>query len=180
MAAPVNPQSAHESLATAIDETPVRRHRARSTVRLTLNLTVMIDMVFLLLVYFMTVTEFKQGEEVYRMDVPDRSDAAWEPDPFDLDEEPLRISISTTGRGAEAYMVRLDGPYQQPNSFAELYDFLRARQINDDNLSGPRLFAPDHPIIIAPADKTRWDHAVGAYNAAARAEYENVTFAPPE
>lgn len=170
----------HDSLAGAVDETPVHRHRARASVRLTLNLTVMIDMVFLLLVYFMTVTEFKQGEEVYRMDLPNRSDAAWEPDPFDLDEEPLRISVATTGAGVDSYLVRIEGPYTQPNTFDELYDFLRARQINEENLTGPRLFAPDHPIIIAPADSANWDHAVGAYNAAARAEYENVTFAPPE
>jgi hypothetical protein len=59
---------------TATDEIwehrPPRRRFGGSG--LSLNLTAMIDVVFLLLVYFMVGTEFKLGEEVFRLDLPDR------------------------------------------------------------------------------------------------------------
>ena len=41
------------------------------------------------------------------------------------------------------------------------------------------LFEADHPIIIEPTGTTRWEHAMEAFNAAVRARYTNVTFAPP-
>jgi hypothetical protein len=40
------------------------------------------------------------------------------------------------------------------------------------------MYEPDHPIIIEPSSRTRWEHVVDALNAAARARYTNVTFAP--
>ncbi len=154
-----------------------RRHRRRPPghARLSLNLTAMIDVVFLLLVYFMVATDFKAGEEVYKMDLPERRAAKPPADPFDLDEEPLRVVISTRGRLRTAYRISIDGPYPQPESFEELFDFLRQRRIGPDTATG--LFEPDHPIVIAPARATRWEHAMEAFNAAARARYSNVTFA---
>jgi hypothetical protein len=41
------------------------------------------------------------------------------------------------------------------------------------------MFEADHPIIIEPTATTRWEHAMEAFNAAVRARYTNVTFAPP-
>jgi hypothetical protein len=41
------------------------------------------------------------------------------------------------------------------------------------------MFPADHPIIVQPARATRWEHAMEAFNAAARARYSNVTFAKP-
>ena len=145
--------------------------------RVGLNLTAMIDVVFLLLIYFMVATEFKLGEEVYRLDLPARAGVAQQRDPFQLDEQPLRIAVASTGPGRSAYRLSLDGPYPQPASFQALYEFLRKRQIGE-NATGA-LFAPDHRIIIEPSRTTRWDHAIAAFNAPARARYTNVTFAAP-
>jgi biopolymer transport protein ExbD len=145
--------------------------------RIALNLTAMIDVVFLLLIYFMVATEFKLGEEVYRLDLPARAGVAQQRDPFQLDEQPLRIAVASTGPGRSAYRLSLDGPYPQPASFEALYEFLRKRQIGENAAGG--LFALDHPIIIEPSRATRWDHAIEAFNAPARARYTNVTFAPP-
>ncbi|MCZ6446340.1 MAG: biopolymer transporter ExbD, partial [Planctomycetota bacterium] len=63
-----------------IEPTRVRRRHRRSRARIGLNVTAMIDIVFLLLIYFLAATEFKLGEEVYRLDLPQRGLAA---DPFE-------------------------------------------------------------------------------------------------
>lgn len=152
---------------------PARRRDFRRP-RIGLNLTAMIDVVFLLLIYFMVATEFKAGEEIYRLDLPPEASARQPADPFELDEEPLRIRVASVGRLADAVRIEIDGPYPRPESFAALETFLRDRRIGPGAALG--LFAGDHPIIIEPATTARWEHAVSVFNAVARAEYVNVTF----
>ncbi|MHC4764637.1 MAG: ExbD/TolR family protein [Planctomycetota bacterium] len=151
--------------------TAVRRRRRRREARIGLNLTAMIDVVFLLLVYFMAATQFKLGEEIYRLDLPRRGAPA---DPFVLPRDPLRIVLVSTG---PACLIRLPGPYTQPADFQELHGFLRENRRAVGVIGG--LFEADHPIIIEPTGTTRWEHAMEAFNAAVRAQYSNVTFAPP-
>jgi biopolymer transport protein ExbD len=153
-----------------------RQRHKRGRAQIGLNLTAMIDVVFLLLVYFMVATQFKLGEEIYRMDLPERQPAQAPLDPFDLDDEPLRITVASLGSGA--YQLRIEGPYEQPVTFDDLHQFLRARRIGQGTMGG--LFEPDHPIIIAPAGSTRWDHVIEAFNSAVRARYTNITFGQPE
>lgn len=153
---------------------PPRRGRRRA--RLAVNLTSLIDVTFLLLIYFMVATSMTGNQEVYPMDLPNREGAGRQ-DPFALDDEPLRIAVSSTGLGPDMYRLQVDGPYAQPASFQELHEFLRSRQVNEFTSGG--LFDPSHPIIVQPSRTARWDHAMEAFNAAARARYTNVTFAKP-
>ncbi len=149
-----------------------RRDRRRPT-RLGLNLTSMIDMVFLLLVYFMAATEFKLGEEIYRLDLPQRGH-----DPFELPRDPLRVAV--TSLGDEDYVLQLEGAEtarSQPATFQELFEVLAANRRSDRAAGG--LFEADHPIIVEPTGGTSWEHAMGAFNAMARARYTNITFAAP-
>lgn len=138
----------------------------------------MIDVVFLLLVYFMVATEFKVGEEVFRLDLPKQMSSDAIDDPFDIDEEPLRIRVATLGEGATSYRLVMEGPYDQPGTFDDLFDQLQSVQINDVNGGG--LFRADHPIIIIPGRTTRWEHTVEAFNAVVRASYSNITLAKPQ
>ena len=143
--------------------------------RLGLNLTSMIDVVFLLLVYFMAVTEFKLGEEVYRLDLPQRGRAA---DPFELPLEPIRIIVTSVG--SDEYILRLSGPLVaglRPATFQQLFEFLSDSRRSDRAAGG--LFEADHPVIVEPTGRTSWAHAMGAFNAAVRARYSNITFASP-
>ncbi len=96
------------------------RRSRRPPARLGLNLTSMIDVVFLLLVYFMAATDFKLGEEIYRLDLPQRGS-----DPFELPRDPLRVAV--TSIGDENYVIRLEGPETargRPTTFKELFEFL--------------------------------------------------------
>ncbi len=154
--------------------TPART-RKRPAAGLSLNLTAMIDVVFLLLVYFMAATEFKLGEEVFRMDLPARGRAA---DPFELPREPLVIIVSPArGGGPGAYRLRVPGAAAQPSTFQELYEFLESSRRSEAGAGGT--YEPDHPVLIQPAEAALWEHAVEAFNAAVRARYTNVTFAEP-
>lgn len=159
-----------------IAHTRVRSRRASGPVPLGLNMTSMIDVVFLLLIYFLVATDFRAAEEAYRMDIPAREGLS-EADPFELDEEPLRIVVSSTGLAPDMYRLRIDGPYAQPATFEDLHAFLASRQVRAETTGG--LFQPDHPIVVQPTRTTRWEHAMEAFNSAARARYSNVTFAKP-
>lgn len=164
-------------------ETGVIEHRSsrlrhgRGRSRMTLNLTAMIDVTFLLLVYFLVATEFKVGEAVYQLDLPPRLQSDAQRDPFQLDEQPLRVNVSSTPSDARGYRLAIEGPFPQPGTFEELYAFLRDQQIRPESARG--LFETDHPIIIVPARTARWDHVIDALNAARRASYTNINFAKP-
>lgn len=171
------PSPVVEPEVSAIQRMKKHRRRGIGSGGISLNLTAMIDVVFLLLIYFMVATNFKVGEEIYRLDLPDRNQAFEELDPFELDEEPLRISVSSSPFGRLNYRLAIEGPYPQPDDFEELFRFLAERQINEFTSGG--LFESDHPIIIAPTITTRWEHAMEVFNCAARAHYTNVIFAKP-
>lgn len=158
-------------------EHPRRRRNNRPMARVSLNLTPMIDVVFQLLIYFILATKFTLGEEIYRMDLPQRQPSSAERDPFQLDLEPLRVEVTSLGLGPGDYAVRLDGPYNQPDTFDDLYNFLLSRQIGEGSFGG--LFEVDHPIIIIASPTTRWEHVMEAFNAVARARYNNIMFSGP-
>jgi len=99
------------------------------------------------------------------------------PDPFDLDDEPLRLRVYSTGLGPHAYRLQIEGPYPQPRTFEELHEFMRTRLIGGGMPSG--LFERDHPVIIQPARSTRWQHVLDTFDAAARARYTNITLGAP-
>jgi len=165
---------------------PRREKRRHGVVGLQVNLTSLIDVTFLLLVYFMVATSFASTERIYRMDLPDRTGAGGL-DAFELIEEPLRISVMSTGLSPSMYQLTIEGPYPQPPSFEALADYLLRAQVGSaegdggagGGNGGGELFEADHPIIIQPTRSTRWEHAIEAFNAAARARYTNVTFAKP-
>ena len=146
-----------------------RQRRGRARPQITLNLTAMIDVTFLLLVYFLVATEFRMGEEVYQLDLPERG-AVVEEDPFDLPKEPLRIAVSSVGRDLSGYRVQMSGARDQPRTFTELYQDLLNLQLG---MPGG-MYAEDHPIVIEPTANARWEHVMEAFNAAARARYSNI------
>ncbi len=114
----------------------------------------------------MAATEFKLGEEIYRLDLPQRAAA----DPFDLPREPLQLLVASARDGGAT--IRIAGFDVQLSSFDALHEFLLQKL-------AAGLFEPDHPLLVEPQGSTRWEHAMEAFNAAVRAHFTNVTFAPP-
>jgi len=65
----------------------------------------MIDVVFLLLIYFMVATEFRSAEASFPMDLP----AQGRNIESVLDEEPLVVLVETNGKFISDIRVQLEG-----------------------------------------------------------------------
>ena len=133
----------------------------------------MIDVVFLLLIYFMVATEFRSAEASFPMDLPEKGRNA----ALVLDDEPLVVLVESSGTMPGDVRVQLEGPWKSIHSLLELKNFLRANRADGFGLGG--LFTPTHPIIIRPNNETRWEHAMAAYNTLVEARYTNITLGKP-
>ena len=154
---------------------PVRKCRFKEGMNL--NLVAMIDVVFLLLMYFLLATNFSQNEERFRINLPASLSAQVPAGSLDLPDEPVIITVSSVGTDLSAYRITVDVDDNEIDSFEGLYQ--RMREWNADaNHSTGILFA-DTPIIIRPSADCRWDHAVNTLNSCLRAGYENVRFVDP-
>ena len=138
-----------------------------------LNLTSMIDVVFLLLIYFMVATEFITAEESFPMDIPMRNHGQT----ITLDYEPLVILVESAGTGMEDLRIRLEGPWDPVGTLDALSSFLRSNKASEFGSSG--LFEESHPIFIKPTNSTRWEHAIAAYNIVVNENYTNITLDEP-
>jgi len=148
----------------------MRAHATRGRRRhggVALQIAPMIDVVFLLLMYFMVATDFSPSEEVFRLDLPvaDVGTA----NPLDLLEEPLRVRLSSEGPGG-GVLVSLQGPWKGPESIEALGQFLASSIVPAGSL-----LMPDHPIVLAPEPDVPWGAVVSAFNAAIGAGSTNVT-----
>jgi biopolymer transport protein ExbD len=147
--------------------------KKRKACTIGLNLTSMIDVVFLLLIYFMVATEFKTAEESFPMDIPIRQHGQF----VTLDDEPLVILVESVGREPSDIRVRLEGPWNPIHSLDELSSFLRSNKASGFGRGG--LFAETHPILVKPTKNTRWEHAIAAYNVVVNANYLNISLDEP-
>lgn len=153
-----------------------RRHRVESDLRL--NLVSMIDVVFLLFMYFLLTANFTLGEEVFLIDVPQTQQAGVD-DPFELPDRPLIIRVATIGPGESDCAIQIDLPGLEPTpTFEALYRRLADHQVRPGNTTG--LFMTDNPIHIVPTPSSRWEHTVEALNACLRAGYTNVRLIQPD
>ncbi len=133
-------------------------------------MTPMIDVVFLLLVFFVCTVRFERREEVYKLDLPVRGTSA---DPLELQDSPVQLRIGARTGDQCAIEVRADGIVRTATSFDELATLLEQLQRRGND----GLFEPSHPVLVVPAAECEWQDAVDAFNAAVRARYENIGFA---
>ncbi len=135
---------------------------------MTLNMAPLIDVVFLLLMYFMVATDFSPAEEVFRLDLPALDGGR--PDPLEMLDEPLRVRLAAAGASGDAVRVIVDGPWDVTPSVRGLGEFL-----TESVMPSGMLFVADHPIIIDPTPHVAWKHVVDAFNAAVAAGCTNIT-----
>lgn len=131
------------------------------------NLAPMVDVIMVILVFFMlgaTLTLIKEG--ALHTELDPRSGpgegAAVEIVPV------VRISL-LAGPGGEGCRIQVMGRPIEPNTFAQLRDFLAERRAAGAD--------PQNPTIIAPQKGVRWQDVVRAMDACASAEFRNVQFA---
>lgn len=154
-------------------------HRTRSTSRraaagfkLALAMTPMIDMVFLLLVFFVCTIRFERSEEVFRLDLPARAETA---DPLALRDAPVLVIIGVRDGARCEIEIRAEGMHTSAENFEALAAVMEKYRRKTGTNDG--LFEPSHPILIVPARGSTWQDAVDGFNAAVRAGYANIGFA---
>jgi biopolymer transport protein ExbD len=112
-----------------------------------LSLTPLIDVVFLLLIFFLVATEFAEEEREFKVLLPDASEAQ----PLTSKPRELFINIDSQGR----YYVT-----GKVLTLGELYSVLKLAWVNN----------PGRASVIIRADKRcRWQYVVDAMNACNKA-----------
>ncbi|MCH2138888.1 MAG: biopolymer transporter ExbD [Phycisphaerales bacterium] len=141
-------------------------HRRRSSGPISLNIASMIDVVFLLLMYFMVATDFSPAEETFRMDLPDRTAGS---EAFTLQDHPLQVEVLAAG--VQAQPVFTIAGWGVPTGSV---DTLRGQLQRLCGEGGETFFLNDHPVEILVSPQVAWSHAVEAFNAAVRAGFTHV------
>lgn len=145
-----------------------------SSTRIGVNLASMIDVVFLLLIYFMVATDFRKGEDVFRLDLPDRGSGIHEAI-YEQSEEPLIILVQDDPTAPDRCSVSIEGDWPPVNDPGALAEFLSRHRVGGTGEAVEAYFASDHPIIILAGSDTAWAHVVTAFNAVVRAGYDAVS-----
>ncbi len=148
------------------------RRRPPSLPSMRFNIASMIDVVFLLMIYFMLITEFRRPELSLAVDLPARLAPGAAADPFALPARPIGVDVVSTGDGAGAYALRIDHPaLGEARTFGELTARAEA-------LLGAEL-GPDQRFTVRAGPETLWEHTLGAFNALRRAGYARVRLSGP-
>ncbi|MCK4660077.1 MAG: biopolymer transporter ExbD [Phycisphaerae bacterium] len=137
----------------------IRRQRSSA---LSVNLTPMIDVTFLLLIFFLVTTTFEKPEGLFAANLPRDSGLS----SLALPISPIVVRLTAEGDGCR---ICIDNFTRVPASFGDLADFLK-------NVQGNPGFDDQTPVVIIAEDTLAWDHVVGCWNAAVRASCKNIAF----
>lgn len=167
----------------SLDAVPPRkkRHRAEPA-PMVLNIVSMIDVIFLLMTYFLLTAKFATREESFEVRVPEALEGtavAPPADPFELPATTIVLLVTSRGNGVDDFAVFCDSPAlgeEMPKGGAiTSYDALATRA----GAARGGVLGDDQRFIVRPAADARWEHALGVLNAVKRAGYNNVRFAAP-
>lgn len=166
-------QPIHRSQSGAARRT--RRHRpSRRRVRkgapITVNLAPMVDMSFLLLIFFLVTTSYERAEGLLSSKLPADGGAA---PPVALPLTPIVIRLESLGGASESCSIRIDRFENVPQSFGELSGYIA------DILKQPG-FDDQTPVVIMAEDDVVWDHVVDCWNAAVAAGSRKLVFGQRE
>ncbi|NLX14616.1 MAG: hypothetical protein GXY44_13320 [Phycisphaerales bacterium] len=144
---------------------PGGRRRRRGLPHIALNLTPMIDMVFLLLFFFLAVSRFGPQEGMLPTQLPIRTAAA-----ADIPQTPIRVRFVADSADPDQCLVSVDRFNEEPLAILTLAENLgKIKQIPG--------FVARTPVHLMAGEDILWDHVVNAYNAALAAGYEKIYFA---
>lgn len=146
-------------------QTKPPRRRLRRPPPLSLNLAPMIDVTFLLLIFFSVTTAFKRAEGYLPAKLPPGVGEATVALPI----SPIVIRVQQFGMGPGDYRLKVDQFLNAPASFGELTKLLI-------DIQGNPGFDTQTPVVIAAEPDVAWDHVVNCWNAALRAGCKNIAF----
>ena len=142
---------------------PLRKKRG-----FVLQMTPMIDVIFLLLTFFLLTANFRTPEDFLPIRLPDKQ-ASQIPSII----EPLSISIAATQTGLQVQIADLNAVAIENATLERgLADF--ATKLINTIESQQR--TPDDPVEISCTDEVTWDHLVKIYTILNAMGIENITF----
>jgi len=142
---------------------PLRKKRG-----FVLQMTPMIDVIFLLLTFFLLTANFRTPEDFLPIRLPDKQ-APQIPSII----EPLSISIAATQTGLQVQIADLNAVAIENAALERgLANF--ATKLKNTFESQQR--TPDDPVEISCTDEVTWDHLVKIYNILNAMGIENITF----
>lgn len=144
-----------------------RSRRRQRGLGISLNLTPMIDVVFLLLFFFLVVTRFGTPEGMLPARLPAEAAAT----AFDIPRTPLRVRFLADPAAPETCQVSIDRFADAPMPMTSLLEAFRRIRA-----SHPGFDDPDTPVHLLAGDDVLWDHVVNAFNAGLAAGYEKIYF----
>ena len=144
--------------------------RRRSRVRMQLMLVPMIDVVFLLLVFFLLTASFRPQEGFLPTKLPQLSATA---EPSEL--EPVPIQVFTMPNGDCQVQIGSQNPIlisadALAVGFSNVKDAIH-------NLFVQQGRTTENPIKLIPTAQTKWDHVVKTYHCLWQLNLTNVIFA---
>lgn len=141
------------------------RSRTRRRSPLSLNIAPMIDVTFLLLIFFSVTTTFKRAEGYLGAKMPTDAGRPL----VALPVSPIVIRVQQYGVGPNEYRLRIDQFVDAPATFTDLTRMLK-------DIQGNPGFDESTPVVIAAEPEVAWDHVVNCWNAALRAGCKNIAF----
>ena len=169
-------------------------HGAESETRAELAITPMIDVVFLLLVFFLLASRFKVAEGELKSYLPKDRGAGTDVSPIDLYEVRLKLlwyddqKRPTTDRKAGHVVLKVSNDIYPEKTMMDSVtgkletfpDWEALYQHLLDFKSAYRGTRPKGlPVIIDARRLVPWKHVVSALDTCLRADLEDITFAAP-
>ncbi len=166
---PTNPNQPDET----IHHVSPRKRRGRPAPDMQLRMTSMIDVIFLLLIYFVVTASFVSDEGVLTTKLPEGESS--ETVTLDADQDTLWIELSAPDDDPYDLSITVDTV-----EMASFQDALAELITLQDDPANNRMgyFAPDAPVRIDAVGSVRWQYLFETMNTAIAAGYTNVSFAP--
>ncbi|MGE3182104.1 MAG: ExbD/TolR family protein [Phycisphaerae bacterium] len=136
-------------------------------VETTPNLAPMVDVIMVLLVFFLIGASFGAMREGMLQTTLDANVGPGGSAAIDVTPR-IRIALRDADRGAAGEIIVMDQPIAQ-GDFSALRAFLEKRRQGGIDA--------DNPVVLAAEPNVRWDFVVQAMDAAMRAGFRNVQFA---
>ncbi len=135
--------------------------------RMTPNIVPLVDVLFMMLLFFILGTRFRQAEGILPSTLPPAGVGIAQADAQVLPPIDIRVRLNRGAAGVTYEVSGVPGALESP---AALYDALRARKQGQEA-------GAEQAVFIKPGSDVPWQYVVEADNQALRAKFEKIGFA---
>lgn len=143
--------------------------RGGSGASIAVNLAPMIDVTFLLLIFFLVSSTFERAEGVFSSTMPNQGSGVQ----VSLPLEPIVVRLTAPLDAPDGLVINVDHVATQPADLGALVSLIQTLHERPG-------FDTETPVAIVAESDVLWDHVVGCWNAALRAGCKKVAFADSE